>query len=204
MSQLINLYQPILRAQPKVFSVQTMLQTLLVILVALACLYVYARWQSQGLNAELAQLRAQHETLMKRIEDFNREHPARQKSAQLEQEVARLGAEVAAKTRALAILASGVQGNTTGFSAHLEGLARQRLPDLWLTGIRIEAGGEELSLNGSALQPELVPRFLQQLGNEPSFRGKEFSIFQMARAANDAARIDFSLQTRATPTEKTP
>jgi Tfp pilus assembly protein PilN len=196
--QQVNLYQPIFRAEKKVFSAVTILQACGLLVIGLAVIFGIARWQIAKLETQRASLTARQDKEMARIDEFNRLYPPKQKSQQLEQRVTQLTVEREAKTRAIAILAGGVSGNTQGFSAYLEGFARQRLDGLWLTGIVIEAGGTQLALHGSTLNPELVPRYLQQLGAESVLAGKEFKTFHMARAEAGIARIDFSMQSRDT------
>ena len=69
---------------------------------------------------------------------------------------------------------------------------------MWLTGISIQAGGENLNLQGSTYVAELVPRLLQRLAQEPSFTGVEFKTLLMQRV-DKSTRINFDL--RSTPKE---
>lgn len=199
MSQQVNLYQPILRAQPKVFSALTILQFSGVLLLGLGLIYGYARWQDAKLGRDVISLQSRQDALLKRIEDFNTRFPIKQKNPDLERQLDGLTADRSGKARALEVLTGGVFGNTTGFSGYLEGLARQHVEGLWLTGVTISAGGEQLGLTGSTLDAQLVPRYLQQLSAEPSYKGREFKTFQMQRG-EAPPRIDFTLHTAATST----
>lgn len=196
MNQQINLYQPIFRTQPKVFSAVTIAQGCLLVALGLLAVYGYARWQNTQLDREVTRLQGQQDALLKRIEDFSARFPARQKSPELDRQVTRLTAERAGKARAFAVLSDGVSGNTRGFSAYFAGLARQHVEGLWLTGLSIAEGGQQLSISGRTVNAPLVPRYLQQLSGEAAFNGREFKTFQMARAA-DTPLIDFSLHTAA-------
>ncbi|MEW6352741.1 MAG: PilN domain-containing protein [Pseudomonadota bacterium] len=193
--QQINLYQPIFRKQRKVFSALALFQVCLAMIAGLLLIYVYARWQVQELEQVLARLQAQQVAAVSRVEDLNKRYAGRTKSAALEQEVARLEADVAAKQTVLQSFSGGGFGNSAGFSKYLEGLAKQRVEGMWLTGLSISAGGGALTIFGSTLAPELVPAFLQQLGKEPAFAGAEFKTLLMERPNTDTARIDFTLRT---------
>ncbi len=199
MSQQVNLYQPILRAQPKVFSALTILQFTGLLLLGLALIYGYARWQDAKLGRDVISLQAQQDAMLKRIEDFNTRFPMKQKNPDLERQLASLTADRSGKARAIDVLSGGVFGNTRGFSSYLEGLARQHVEGLWLTGVTISAGGEQLGLTGSTLDAQLVPRYLQQLSAEQVYKGREFKTFQMQRG-EAPPRIDFSLHTAAADT----
>jgi hypothetical protein len=196
MSQQVNLYQPILRSQTKVFSALTILQFCGLLLLGLSLIYGYARWQDAKLGRDVISLQAQQDALLKRIEDFNTRYPLKQKNPDLERQLAGLTADRSGKVRALDVLSGGVFGNTQGFSGYLEGLARQHVEGVWLTGVTISDGGEQLGLTGSTLDAQLVPRYLQQLSAEQVYKGREFKTFQMLRG-EAPPHIDFTLHTAA-------
>lgn len=196
MNQQVNLYQPIFRAQPKVFSAVTIAQACLVLALGLLAVYGYARWQNTQLQYEVTRLHAQQDALLKRIEEFSARFPAKHNSPELAQQLTRLDADRAGKARALAVLSDGVFGNTQGFSNYFAGLAHQHIEGLWLTGLNIADGGQQLSISGRTVEAPLVPHYLQQLTREDAFKGREFKTFQMARGT-DTALIDFSLHTAA-------
>jgi len=199
MSQQVNLYQPILRAQPKVFSALTIMQFGVLLLLGLSLIYGYARWQDAKLGRDVIALQAQQDAMLKRIEDFSTRFPIKQKNPDLERQLTSLAADRSGKARALDVLSGGVFGNTNGFSGYLESLARQHVEGVWLTGVTISDGGEHLGLTGSTLDAQLVPRYLQQLSAEVSYKGREFKTFQMQRGAAPA-HIDFTLNTATTNT----
>ena len=115
--------------------------------------------------------------------------------AETESKLSSLGRERDAKRRLLGLLSSESLGNTTGFSDHVAGLARRRVEGVWLRGIRIEAGGGELVLEGSALDPALVPRFLRGLGEEKAFLGSEFRSLRIERSSLEPGRMDWTART---------
>ena len=64
MSQQVNLYQPILRSQPKVFSALTILQFGGLLLLGLSLIYGYARWQDAKLSRDVTSLQAQQDAAL--------------------------------------------------------------------------------------------------------------------------------------------
>lgn len=193
--QQINLYQPLFRKQEKIFSAKTMLQGAAMVAVGIALFFAYAAWQTRNLAAQAEQFQRQRDEAAKRVTELARAWPERSKSAALEQEVVRLRTELRSKQRVVAHLADRSTGNTTGYSAHLEGLARQRLPQLWLTQIGLRRGGDTLELRGSTLNPEQVPQYLQRLSAEPAFAGVEFRQFTLSRGEKTPRQVDFVLLT---------
>lgn len=70
---------------------------------------------------------------------------------------------------------SQVQGGTHAHIAdYMAGLARQRLDNVWLTGFKMNAFSESLTLMGRAVKAELVPQYLNMLSHEPIFHGQLF------------------------------
>lgn len=197
MIQQVNLYLPIFRKEEKILSATAMLQSCAIIIAGLMLFYVYASWQLSGLEDELVSTRIQQDLKIKRIDELGRKYPVKVKSRTLEREVDRLNAEHEGKQRLIQALFGRSIGNTSGFSAYLEGLARRRAQGMWLTGISFKDGAANMTIKGSALRPELVPVFIQQLSREKPFSGIEFRNFFMERPKDDPARVDFTLLTEA-------
>lgn len=195
MKQQINLYLPIFRGELQPFSAQTMLYVLAGVAAVLMLYYGYASWSLGPMKKELANAQQQYNDALKRLETLGQQAQANQKDAALEQEVARLSAERDAKQQAFNNLTGGGLGNTKGFSAQIEGLARRRVEGVWLTNISIGEGGASFALNGGTLAPESVPVLLQALGKEPVFKGVEFKTLLMERSEKEPSRVDFTLRT---------
>lgn len=170
-------------------------------LVTLALVYGYALWRAAQAESHLEALRVQRAAETTRVADLATLYPPTPVDAALEAEVAQLTRERDAKSRLLQLLATHELGNRTGFSEHAAGLARQRVNGLWLRSVHIGEGGDDIALAGSALQPELVPRFLQALGDEAVFAGRAFASLRIERSKDDPAVLDFALRTHA---EETP
>lgn len=81
------------------------------------------------------------------------------------------------------------------FSALLEGLSRQHVQGLWLTYIAIENGGQGLHLQGSSLDPKLIPDFLGRLKSETAYEGREFRKVLMRADETNPAVLNFALTT---------
>jgi hypothetical protein len=183
-SQQINLYNPIFLKQEKHFSARTMAQALGVIALGLAALWSYA-WVATGKAERSAQqqreqLAGQRDQLVK----LGAQLSTRGMSKALEAEVARTEAEVKARQATLEALNAGELGNTAGFSDFFAAFGRQAMHGVWLTGFSIGDAGNELAVNGRALQADLVPSYLRRLSNEPMMRGRR--VVEMKLAAKDA------------------
>jgi len=195
MKQQIDLYQRQFRKETPLLSALTVLQLAAALLAALVLIYGLAQWSASIQTGRLRSLGDRLSVEKRRIAQLAETHPPAKQDPEIEAEVERLRAERVAKTRLLRSLSTESLGNVAGFSRHVVGLARQRVPGLWLREILIRRGGRELGLVGSTLEPDLVPRFIQQLGHEAAFAGGEFRSLRMQRSETDAGRIDFALST---------
>lgn len=85
---------------------------------------------------------------------------------------------------------------SSGFAALLQGLADRHPPQgLWLTHIRLHAGGSDVGLQGLTENQELVPLYLQSLGQSSAFSGRAFAQLDLQRDDQDVLR--FRLSSRA-------
>lgn len=197
MQQQVNLYQPIFRRQEKRFSAKKLLGLFVGAAFFFTAVYGYARWNVHALETQLVDSQNQYNTELKRVDELSRQFPVKRKSSSLEKKLARLRTERDAKQTLIGLLRGrSALGNVEGFSGHMEGIARQRVDGMWVTGFHLDGGGERIDIQGSSLRPELVPKFLQNLSAENSFTGAEFRVFKMQRDEKNRAAIDFVLQTQ--------
>ncbi|MGM0593664.1 MAG: PilN domain-containing protein [Pseudomonadota bacterium] len=194
--QQVNLYQPILRKQERVFSLKTILQGNLLILLVLGAIQGVTLYQTQ-------QLRDQHSSLQKTLTERSRtltelqqKFPPKEKDPALEQTLEQQRALLAHRRqliRALQHQRTGADGKP-GFSEQLSALARQDVEALWLEQIRVRSG-KQLALRGWATAPEEVPRLVKRLAGEPSFSGTSFRRAQISRDEEERAVVGFQLNT---------
>lgn len=180
MSQQINLCNPLFRKQEKYFSAATMMQSLAIILVATLLFYAYLRYQSADL-VQQAQKMAQRQTdAQQKLSQAAATMGARKPSPVLVDNVAQAEQAIRAQQMVLDLLAQGELGNQTGFSVYFQALSRQTINGLWLTGFELIGAGSQISINGRALQAELIPQFINKLKLEPSFAGAHFTALDIS------------------------
>jgi hypothetical protein len=180
MSQQINLYNPIFLKKEKHFSARTMLHALGVIALGLAALCGYAFYASQAAERTAQQYRDQVASQRNQLTQLVAQLSAQGRSKALEAEIKRVQGEIAAKAATLEVLGTGELGNTAGFSEFFAAFGRQALSGVWLTGITIGDSGNELHVNGRALQAELVPAYLSALNREEMMRGRRVTELKLA------------------------
>jgi len=182
-SQQINLYSPIFRKQPKVFSALTMLQGVALIVVVVAVFCYSISLQTSVLDIRAAESSRQLKSELERLKAYGAgESPAERAKALAERKKA-LEANLGAQSQALAALESGALGRSDGYSEVLRALARISMEGVWLTRIQFAEGGGELSITGRATRAELVPAYLERLRSQKALRGQEFSRLEITRGA---------------------
>lgn len=84
---------------------------------------------------------------------------------------------------------------SAGFVAPLAALTEQHPPSgLWLNGISLREGGRHIRLQGRSQDQELLPAYLQRLGQSAVFSGREFARFDVQRGDDQLLRFDLSSQ----------
>lgn len=200
MSQQINLFNPVFLKQKKYFSVLAMLQVLGLILLGSGFIYGYAKHQVGLLARQSEETGKRYAAEQLRFANFASDFSPQKSNQMLQDELKKLESESVRQKEILDTLKTGVIGNTEGYSEYMRAFARQTLSGLWLTGFYIDADGSEMSLNGAALTPQLVPTYIQRLSKEKVMKGKTFSFLQMqqpkalASQPSSKSYVEFSMQ----------
>ncbi|MDM5180315.1 hypothetical protein PO883_24340 [Massilia sp. DJPM01] len=207
MSQQINLFNPEFLTQKKVFTSSAMLLALGVLVAGALALVIMGRHSVSVLEAEAAAGAEQLDLKKKRQASAMVEFAPRQKSKELDNQIASAEAELAALHQVAAVLnGKSMSDARKGYSRFFKALARQSTGELWLTGVRIGGAESRIALQGRALDAKLVPAYVNRLTREPAMQGKSFSSLQISRArlqvdgkesedpSQLAPYIDFTLQ----------
>jgi Tfp pilus assembly protein PilN len=187
MSQQINLYNPIFLKLPKHFSARTMLQALTVIAAGIAAFGAYAAYQTAQLEGLAVALERQLAAERARLAQFGERHSPQGAAKRLEAELRDAEERLKAADALLASIRAGDFGSAQGFSEYFSVFARRALPGVWLTGVTIGAGGNELNIQGRVLQADLVPAYLRGLNAEAVMRGR--SVVELKLVARDETEL---------------
>ena len=188
MYQQINLYQPIFRRQRQIFSAATLLQSIGIVAAGLLAAYVYGAFKVSALETEVVQLEGRERALATQLASVD---PTLNKNrrAEMEQELRLMNERLLDQQRLIETLRKQPLGTTDGFSRYLAALGRQQTPGLWLTQFAINGGTGAIELAGRSTRPELVPEFLQRLGQEAALVGQRFDRLEIERDAQSGETI---------------
>lgn len=187
MSAQINLYHPR-------FLRQRDLLTLGNLALAAAALYAVLglgaawAWQNAAARKEAAAVtEAQLKSVKEQVEAAAKAAAVRKPSPKLVAELENAEGMLRRRGEIARLLESGAIGSTGGFAEYLRGFARQVPEGLWLTGFTIGAGGNDMEIRGSMLNPAALPEYIRRLGAEKAFQGRSFAALTMNRADPPAA-----------------
>lgn len=206
MSQQINLFNPLLLKQKKIFSAIAMARALFVLVCGVLALAYYANHSVLALQKEAGAVTARLKQQQARQADAVAKFLPRQKDPALTARIDAARTELQSLQKVATVLKGGEFGNTHGYSAYFKAFAAQSVSGLWLTGVTIVGAGNDIALRGRALQPNLVPAYISRLTHERIMQGKSFSSLKIDQpiqksgtavpdsGANDLASfVEFSL-----------
>jgi hypothetical protein len=174
MNQQINLYQPIFREERKLFSLKTVALALGLVAVSLVAMWALGAHNVGKMDLAVTQLKAQQAAQEEMARAAGVLLDAQGSPNAVQAEVQRLSGLLADRTNALNLLRGGAAGEPRGFAPRLQALARQHTEGVWLDELLLGGGPNGLVLRGRSVNPELVPKYLQLLTNEPELSGARF------------------------------
>ncbi|EAR08885.1 PilN domain-containing protein [Reinekea blandensis] len=141
--------------------------------------WVGAAWlEHQSLLQEASRLQTELETEQQRLTDFQRNYPNVTNEPELRSENEALTGRLMRARETYQGLAFQLENAVTGFYQPLTQLSEYDLDGLWLNQIHLQDGQRRFVLEGVARHPELIPQYLEQLG-QSSFRGISIQSFTM-------------------------
>lgn len=187
MSQQINLLNPLLKKQRDFLSLLTMLQALGFIITGSLLFYGYAFYTANQLTKQYEESIQRYNAEQANLALFAKEFSPQRANESLQAEVSRLEKELDTKKELDDALKSSVRGGIAGFSEYMRAFSRQIVQGLWLTGFEIADDGMKISLSGRALNPELLPVYIQRIGKEAVMQGKTFATLEIEAGADEGA-----------------
>jgi MSHA biogenesis protein MshI len=180
MRQQINLYQPIFSEDRKQLSAGTVAVFLGVLGIAMAAFSIYTHMQLEGIEAQVAQQRAQQAEREATLAAAGTQSPETD-AARITASIHDLEDSIDVRTHALEILKSGGAGATSGFAARLEALARRHVEGVWIDGLTLSGTSVAMTLEGATRDADIVPRYLASLARDPVLSGTRFDDFIIER-----------------------
>jgi hypothetical protein len=180
-SQQINLFNPIFLKQKKIFTAVPMAEALAIILAGALLLNWYAVRSVDELEQEAAAGKAMLAKREQRLNQSRAQFAPRAKDPALAAQLASAEAELKALHDVSSVLQGGALGNTAGYAEYFRAFSRQNVNGLWLTGVSINGAGNDIGVQGRAMQATLIPNYIARLTGERVMRGKTFASLDIGR-----------------------
>lgn len=197
MRQQVNLYTAEMRPLKQRLSAHSGLLLVLLMVVLVLGQTAYGNWQNQQLETQAGATERQNAQLQQVVDSLTSQVQERRPDPELELALERVTETIARRQRLLERVEGLTNSNHSGFSGRMAALARQIPGDLWLTSVTLESAPASLKLEGRTRTAELVPGYLEHLGDEPVFAGETFRDFRLNRPeeTEDARWIEFRMAT---------
>ncbi len=191
MFQLVNLYQPVFRRQPKILSTTTLIIIIAVVVLFMSLLYHNANATLQRLEHTVKNLESNFTQLDARHSSLRSNSPTSVEES-IVNEILAIEDLVDERRKVLVSIDSLYSESYVNFGDTFETLAQIALPGLWLTKIQLDQDGS-IEIRGGALDPKLVPRYLQLIADDPTLSKLTDSAITINREPTEFSEIEFVL-----------
>ena len=190
MSQQINLLNPGLVKVKVWIGTRMMAFSALIFLVLLIFVYSWVSFKVDLLDKEQKATAESLRDVNKQLADATRQYAMREPSKALLADI--VDAEMMLKDHQdiLDFIKNGNLGKLKGFSEYMEAFSRQSISGVWLTGFAIDDSVNQIQISGRALHSDLIAHYIDGLGQEAVFKGRNFStldVHEVALPANAKA-----------------
>ena len=174
--QEINLYQPVSKGVRGALSARSTGIVFGIVAVTLAGLWGFAWWQVDKLESAVQVVRNQQQAQAAMAAAQGPQLDALT-DEELDALLLQLNATVDSKSRAMDLLANESRGGLSGFSTRLRAFGARHIDGIWLDRLMLGANVESVSVSGSTLSPDSVPRYLRSLAQDPALKGGKIDEF---------------------------
>jgi hypothetical protein len=174
MRQQVNLYQPIFSEGGKPLSAGPVALAFAFVIAGLAGYSIYANTQLANLKTAVEGLRTQQAEQDELLTANGEALAAREKPAVVDARIRKLDRVIVERRGALKVLQAGAAGQTSGFAARMEALARRHVEGLWIDRLVLSGTTGSMSVSGATLDANIVPVYLQSLARESVLSGTRF------------------------------
>lgn len=193
MKQQINLYQDVLLEKKIPLNTGAISKIFVGCGLVLLVVSFFLNWQQKKVDGELITLTREHDAVVINLQELKQQHPPRQKNLLLSQSLKQKQLDLSGRKPLLAYLENFNLEQTTGFSSVIKGLAQYPLKGIWLTDIRLNNEEQKVLLAGCAIQSDLIPEYLQHLGDKKVLRNQTFASLKVTQMEETAHQVDFRL-----------
>ena len=174
--QEINLYQPVSKGVRGMLSARSTSMVFGIVGVTLAGLWGFAWWQVDKMR-DAAQVVRNQQAAQAAMAAAQGPQLDGLSDEELDQLIKTLDDAVYSKSCAVDTLADESRSGVPGFSTRLRAFGQRHIDGIWLDRLMLGPKVEYVSVSGSALSPDVVPRYLRSLAQDPALKGGKIDQF---------------------------
>jgi len=196
MIQQVNLYKDSLKqGQSNVSSINNYIYGLVTIIILLIAysIFLFSELNTTKNNLQLA--KQQLTEAESKIQLLSIQYPKQQLNKLLPEEITHSKNKLNNLTQVINQLTDNTSDSTQGFSRYFIALARQSIPQVWITTISVNGDQHTIDIQGSTYQAENTAVFLQKLQNERIFKGRSFAKLIITQSDKKDNQLDFIINT---------
>jgi hypothetical protein len=182
MSQQINLINPALIKQKDFLTIVNMGVVYGVFTALMLGWWSYSQQQLKQLTRQKEDLVVAVQQTQDRLTQQVAASAPRAPSLALQQQLALLETKQQVQAQMLTAIEQGRPQQDRGLANYMRGFAQQTVDGLWLTGFSIDETNKTMTVRGRSLEAEVLPNYMQRLGQEPVFAGKLFGGLHVQQA----------------------
>lgn len=175
MSQQINLLNPSLVKPRDWLTLRNVFLIYVVLIALLIGLNIKTQDELTQLTSERDSALASLNTVNTTLADIKNVEPQTNRSKEQELELKDLTQTREMQSSLLTSLKHINSDSHQHMMDYMLGFANQSIPGVWLTGFKINSFEQQVSIAGQSLSPELIPQYMERLGDDQVFHGKLFS-----------------------------
>jgi hypothetical protein len=189
--QEINLYQKKSKGVRGALSARSTVTTLVLVGATLFGLWGFAWWQLGHLRKALDVVRNQQQAQAAMTAASGPQLDALS-DEELEALIVTASASIDSKSRAVAMLANE-SGQPAGFSHRLRAFGERHIDGIWLERLTLGSSVKSVSVWGSTMSPDAVPRYLRSLAQDPALQGGQIDdfIIEKPKKSANGGRLQF-------------
>lgn len=198
MKSSVNLYQDSLRPTPQSVTLNHVSVTTAIVLLVVIAIIGFIGLQANRLNSQQQQLALELQTATDELSVFQKTLAERKPDQQLESRLTQIQLSNGQKQNLLQYLQAENQKPAPDYVRAFKHLEQVDQQGIWLT--KFSFADTELQFEGMTRDAKLVADWLQQLGQDPFFRGQSFQTISVKPADREA----FKFEVLAKPLTKEP
>lgn len=182
--QQINLYLPELRPRTNWLSLSTLVFVCVFAVVCMVGFYVYGMHHQAKFLFEIEAIEAEQQHHNARVSQLQTSvHPVN--SAQLDARIGELEQHIQHRLALGRVIEGQNLGNTQGYSAALNAMARLSLTSISLERIRFSSGAKIIEFSGLCSTADDVPLYLRSLQRQEAFSGSQFGLLSLSELSSN-------------------